>query len=115
MKRLIACAVVCLCVIVAGCSMTSKASTFNGVTDFDGDEVVHLNTTSVAVHLLFKDPLWGDATLDRVVSDLTGAAKAEGAGSVRIVQSDTTTLWWVLPPISFVVHPVIANAAADTK
>ena len=115
MKRLIASVAVCVLIAAAGCSMTSKAATFNGMVDSQGDAVVHLNTTNVAVHLLFDKPLWGDATLDKVVSDLTAAAKAGGGSKVNIVQSDTTTLWWILPPISFVVQPVIANAAADVK
>ena len=115
MKRFIASVALCVLIAAAGCSMTKKASSFNGMRDFNGDEVVHLNTTNVAVHLLFDKPLWGDATLEKVVSDLTAAAKAEGGSKVNIVQSDTTTLWWILPPISFVVQPVLANAAADVK
>ena len=102
-------------VLAVGCSTTSKATDFNGLTDLHGQKVMHLNTSNVAIHLLFKDPILSDATLQQTVSDLTREAKEAGASQVRVVQSDTTTLWWILPPISFIVHPVLANAAADAR
>lgn len=115
MRRAIVCVTACLFVAIAGCSMTSKATDFNGMKDFEGDSVAHLNTTNVALHLLFKDPLWGNASLNQVVSDLTTAAKAEGADDIRIVQSKKNTMWWILPPLSFIVQPVVSNVAADVK
>jgi len=96
----------------AGCSMTSKATDFNGLTTPDG-AASHLNTTNVAVNLLFTKPIVGDATLQETVSACTAEAKAEGASKVRIVQSHSTAYWWILPPISFVVQPVVTNVAAD--
>ncbi len=32
-----------------------------------------------------------------------------------IVQSSTCCYWWILPPISFVVQPVVGNVAGDTR
>jgi hypothetical protein len=115
MRGLCAVLLAAVALMVAGCTMTSRATEFNGLTDFGGDKVTHLNTTNVAVHLLFKDPIWGDASLEQTVDDLTSEAKASGATKVRIVQSDRCTYWWVLPPISFVIHPVVGNAAADVR
>ena len=113
MRGLCALLLATVVLMAAGCSMTSKATQFNGLTDFEGKKVTHLNTTNLAVHLLFKDPIWGNATLEQTVSDLTDEAKAGGAREVRLVQSHKRTYWWVLPPISFIVHPVVGNAAAD--
>jgi hypothetical protein len=32
---------------------------------------------------------------------------------VRIVQSNETTLWWVLPPVSFILTPRFTNVAGE--
>ena len=39
--------------------------------------------------------------------------KNEGAQRVRIVQSNETTLWWILPPVSFVLTPRFTNVAGE--
>jgi len=96
----------------AGCSMTTKATDFNGLSTPDG-AATHVSTTNIAVHVLFSRPVLGDATLPTTVSNYTSAAKESGARQVRIVQSDVTTYWWILPPFSFVIHPVVSNVAGD--
>ena len=98
---------------MAGCSMSSFAKDYSGLSIPEGTPKAHVNTTNVAVHLLFSQPIWGDATLGAVVKDCTAAAKSEGASHIRLVQSNVTALWWLLPPITFVVQPVIANTAGD--
>ncbi len=96
-----------------GCTMTSTASSYNGLKDFDGNEVTHYNTTNVALHVLFKDPLWGDASFDKTMSDMTSAAKADGHENVRVVQSSKSTLWYLFFPLTLVINPVVSNVAAD--
>lgn len=98
--------------VLSGCSMTSQATDFNGLATPDGS-ATHVSTTNVAVHLLFDRPVVGDASLQQIVADHTAAVKQAGASKVRIVQSNVTTYWWILPPISFVVHPVVSNVASD--
>ena len=115
MKKLSVLGLALVCLVASGCTMTSRATNYNGVKDFDGNKVTHVNTTNVAVHLLFKDPIWGNATLQQTMSDFTKEAKAGGASQVRVVQSDTTTYWWILPPISFIIHPVVGNVAGDSR
>ena len=115
MKRFLTVMLLGAFVLAAGCSMTNKATEFNGVTDLEGDEVVHQSTKNVAIHLLFKKPLVYDASLQKTVDDFTQVAKENGASRVRIVQSQKSTYWWVLPPFSFVVHPVVTNVAGDVK
>ena len=96
----------------SGCSMTTEAKDFNGLTTPDGN-ATHVSTTNIAIHLLFTDPVVGDATLPQTVADHTAAVKKTGASKVRIVQSNVTTYWWILPPFSFVIHPVVSNVASD--
>ena len=69
--------------------------------------------TKIAVHFGIVVPFIGDASLEGAVRDFTKEAKKEGAERVRIVQSDETTLWWILPPISFVLTPRFTNVAGE--
>ena len=101
--------VICL---MAGCSMTSKATDFSGLSTPYGP-ATHVNTTNVAINLLFTKPIVGDASLQKTVADCTTEAKATGATKMRLVQSDSSTYWWILPPISFVVQPVVTTVAGD--
>ena len=91
----------------SGCAMTSKAPDFSGLKDVDGSDAVHINMTKAAVHFAVAMPFIGDASLEGAVRDFTEEAKKEGAERVRIVQSDETTLWWILPPVSFLFTPKV--------
>ncbi|MFW6255945.1 MAG: hypothetical protein ACOC54_03920 [Candidatus Sumerlaeota bacterium] len=102
-------------VFLAACSFTSTASDFNGLNGPEGQPVKHMSTTNVGINLLFSIPILGKATMPKTVEALTAKAKTEGASQVRIVQSGSTPLWYVFPPFSFVVHPVITNVAADAR
>jgi len=116
-KKLMAIGSVLICAmfLVSGCGSTDKGTNFNDLPSPDGKVIAHLSTSNVALHLLFgsSSPLAGDATLEKTVADFTAAAKAEGASKVRIVQSKKTALWYIFPPVSFFVTPVITNVAGD--
>ena len=100
--------------LLPACALTSTAPNFNGLKNFDGsDAPVHINLTKVAIHLGIVLPFIGDATLDGAVEEFTKAAKQAGANRVRIVQSNETTLWWIFPPLSFVLTPRFTNVAGD--
>ena len=98
---------------LAGCALTSKAPDFSGLKDVEGSDAVHINLTKVALHFGVVVPFIGDASLEGAVRDFTQEARKEGAERVRIVQSDETTLWWILPPISFVLTPRFTNVAGE--
>ena len=102
-----------LLLCLSGCALTSKAPDFNGLKDVEGSDAVHINMTKIAVHFGMVVPFIGDASLEGAVRDFTKEAKKEGAERVRIVQSDETTLWWILPPISFVLTPRFTNVAGE--
>lgn len=113
MRHIALISLVVFALAAAGCSFTSKATNFNGLNDFDGNAVEHVSTTNIALNGLFVWPLWGDASLEETVSCFTEAAKEDGALKVRLVQSDSSTYWWIFPPISFFIHPVVTNVAGD--
>jgi hypothetical protein len=102
-----------LLMFLSGCALTSRASDFNGLKDVEGSEAVHINMTKVAVHFGVVMPFIGDASLQGAVRDFTEEAKKEGAERVRIVQSNETTLWWILPPVSFLFTPRFTNVAGE--
>lgn len=104
-----------LAVVVAfsGCSSTKVAKDFNGLSTPDG-QAMHLNTSNMAVHLMLgKKPVWGNASLEKTVSDFTAAAKANGASKVRIVQSSARSWWFIFFPFTLLVTPVTSNVAGD--
>jgi len=113
MKYVLCLALVAALCVVSGCSMTSSARDYSGLMIPEGSPKAHVSTTNVAIHVLFSKPVVGNATLPEVVKDCTAAAKREGATKIRLVQSSVTTYWWILPPFTFVIHPVVANAAGD--
>ena len=98
---------------LSGCALTSKAPDFSGLKDVEGSDAVHISMTKVAVHFGVVVPFMGDASLEGAVRDFTEEAKKEGAKRVRIVQSNETTLWWILPPVSFVLTPRFTNVAGE--
>ncbi|MFZ5802350.1 MAG: hypothetical protein ACOY3K_04485 [Candidatus Omnitrophota bacterium] len=100
-------------VTLTGCSSTKYARDFNLPTT-EGKAIAHVSSSNLAVHLFMgKDPLWGDASLEKTVSDFTQAAKMEGASKVRIVQSSSRAWWFVFFPFTLILTPVTSNVAGD--
>ncbi len=99
--------------VAAGCSISSTASDLRGIKGMDGDKLTHINTRNYAIHLFMTKPLWGDATLNTTVQSFADEAKKVGATKVRIVQSDETTMWYLIPVLGFIFTPVSTNVAGD--
>jgi len=102
-----------LLLTLSACALTSRAPDFSGLKDIDGSDAVHINMTKAAIHFAVVQPFIGDASLKGAVRDFTEEARKEGAERVRIVQSDETTLWWILPPVSFLFTPKFTNVAGE--
>ena len=99
--------------VAAGCSISSTASDLRGIKGMDGDKLTHINTRNYAIHLFMTKPLWGDATLNTTVQSFADEAKRHGATKVRIVQSDESTMWYLIPVLGFIFTPVATNVAGD--
>ncbi len=99
--------------VAAGCSISSTASDLRGIKGMDGDKLTHINTRNYAIHLFMTKPLWGDATLNSTVQSFADEAKKHGATKVRIVQSDESTMWYLIPIIGFIFTPIATNVAGD--
>jgi hypothetical protein len=97
----------------AGCSITDTASDLRGIKGVDGDKLTHINTRNYAINLFMSKPIVGDATLNATVQSFADEAKKAGATKVRIVQSDTSVMWYLIPVLGFVFTPVYTNVAGD--
>jgi hypothetical protein len=98
---------------LSACTLSSTASDFHGLRDVDNSIPTHINSTHYALQLFVVVPFIGDASLKTAVAEFTREAKELGATRVRIVQSDTTRLWWIFPPLSFIFTPSWTNVAGD--
>jgi hypothetical protein len=100
--------------VLSGCGSTTVAKDWNGMTSPDGKPLAHLSTSNMAIHtILGKNPVWGNASLEKTVADFTAAAKAQNATKVRIVQSNSTKWLFIFFPISLLVTPVTSNVAGE--
>jgi hypothetical protein len=99
--------------VATGCSISSQATDLRGMKGVDGDKLTHINTRNYAIHLFMVKPLWGDATLQSTVQSFADEAKKAGATKVRIVQSDETTMWYLIPLLGFIFTPVTTVVAGD--
>lgn len=113
MKKIISLLLI-LAFATTGCSFSSHAKNFSGLSTPDGKAIEHLSKTNIAIHFLFSKPILGDATLAKTVEDFTSDAKVNGASKVRIVQSKVTSLWFLMPPFTIFLTPTITNVAGDT-
>ena len=70
--------------------------------------------TKAAVHFAVAMPFIGDASLEGAVRDFTRRGK-EGRGGARLRSCNLieTTLWWILPPVSFLLTPKFTNVAGE--
>lgn len=115
-QRMISCIALAVAAACApGCSFVDhvKNDKFNGITDLDGNAVDHLNVGRLGLNFFVSAPFIHDASLDATVDELTEEATAAGKKKVRIVQSGSSTYWWVLPPFSLILTPAYSEVAAD--
>ena len=99
--------------VAAGCTISNTASDLRGIKGMDGDKLTHINTRNYAINLFMEKPILGDATLNATVQSFADQAKKVGATKVRIVQSDTSVMWYFPPILGFILTPVYTNVAGD--
>jgi hypothetical protein len=104
-----------LVALTPACVSHSAATEFHGVAGVRGVPIEYQTTTSYAIHGLFVFPLLGDARKSSVVDAFAEEAAARGASRQRIAQTSSLTYWFILPPISFFVHPVVTSIEGDIE
>lgn len=98
-----------------GCVTHTHCTDVSGVPDLRGEPVEYQKSTSWALHGLFVFPLVGDATLENTVREFTVEASGRGGKRMDISESSTTTWWFILPPLSFFLHPVVTEVGGNIE
>lgn len=104
-----------LLALAPACVTHSVATEFHGVAGIRGVPVEYQTTTSYAIHGLFIFPLLGDARKASVIDAFAEEAAGRGGSRQRIAQTGGLTFWFILPPISFFVHPVVTTVEGDVE
>lgn len=99
----------------AGCTFVSKAADYSGLPGQHGKPVEYYSATNVGVNLVFVLPILGEPTVPATLGALTAKVKEDGGTNVRVVQSGSTYLWYILLPFSIFIHPVVTSVTADAE
>lgn len=100
---------------LSSCISHSYVTDYHGVNGIRGVPIEYQTTTKWALYGLFIFPLIGNVNKDVVVEDFLREAAARGASRHRISQTSSTTYWFLLPPLSFFIHPVQTVIEGDIE
>lgn len=98
-----------------GCVTHTHCTDLSGVPGLRGEPVEYQTTTSYALHGLFVFPLLGDGTLETTMTEFTKEASGRGGKRVDVAETSKLTLWFILPPLSFFLHPVITEVGGSIE
>jgi hypothetical protein len=101
--------------IPGGCTTNTHCTDWCGVKDIRGETAEYQRTSVYAMHLLFFIPLLGDASIEHAVKEFTAEASARNAKRLNIEETDTYYYWWVFPPFSFFVQPVVTDVGGQVE
>lgn len=106
-----------LCALVAltACVQHSHVTDLSGVDGLRGEPIEYQVTTSYALHFLFIFRMFGNAKHDVTVERFAAEAAERGATRLRIAQTSTSIYWYVFPPISFFIQPVVTTVEGDVE
>lgn len=95
-----------LAAAAAGCTLHSHGVDFNGVDGIRGQPIEYQETSTYSLGALWIFDLLGDTSIENGVGEFTDEAASRGATRTQITYSTKSVYWWVLPPISFFIHPM---------
>jgi len=101
--------------VSTGCVTHSHAESFSGVNGLRGEPIEYQTTTSYALHGLFVFPMLGSAKKTATLEAFTAEAAERGGTRFRVTQTSSFTYWFILPPISFFIHPVVTTVEGDVE
>jgi hypothetical protein len=97
------------------CAFHKTADQWNGLVGPAGEPVYLNATTKVGFHLLVFLPFIGKTGLDGMVEEATEEVRKDGGDFVRVVQSNSDNYWYALPPITWVVTPVVHSLVVEYR
>ena len=103
------------CVLSSSCAFHKTAAEWNGLVGPTGDPVYLKSTTKVGFHLLVFFPFLGRTGLDGMVDEATQEVRTDGGNFIRVVQSISDNYWYALPPLTWVVTPVVHTLVVEYR
>ena len=101
--------------LLPGCTFFSHAADWNGLKAPDDTPVHALTATTCGLQFLCFFPLLGPVQLEGTIDSGTERIREHGGDRVRLVFMGTSNYWWVLPPLSWVLTPVISEATFEYR
>jgi hypothetical protein len=103
------------CLLNGSCAFHKTADRWNGLVGPAGQPVYLNATTKVGFHFLVFLPFLGRTGLDGMVEEATQQIRNEGGDFVRVVQSDSQNYWYALPPVTWVITPVVNSLVVEYR
>lgn len=97
------------------CVTHSHATELNGVAGLRGEPIEYQTTDRWALNFLGIFGLIGDTSKAKALESFTEEASSRGGNRIRITQTSSSIYWWIFPPISFFIHPVVHTVEGDVE
>jgi hypothetical protein len=103
------------CVLTGSCAFHRTADEWNSLVGPSGEPVYLNSTTKVGFRLLVFLPFLGRVNLDGMVAEATQDIRADGGDFLRVVQSNEDNYWYALPPVTWIVTPVVHTLVVEYR
>lgn len=103
------------CLVTGSCAFHKTASQWNGLMGPTGDPVYLNSTTKVGFNFVVFLPFIGKTGIQGMVEEATKEVRDAGGNFVRVVQSNSENYWYALPPITWVVTPVVHSLVVEYR
>jgi len=101
--------------VCGSCVIHGTADHWNGLVNADGHPAYLNTTTKLGFKLLVVIPFLGKTDLDGLVKDATADIAEQRGDYIRVVQSTSENYWYGLPPLTWIVTPVITTLTVEYR
>jgi hypothetical protein len=99
--------------LLAGCAFHSTATHWNGRVGADGRPIYVKATTNVGLNVFVLLPLLGNTTIDAMLDETSSEIAESGSDRLRVVQTASENYWYGLPPITWLLTPVVTDVSVE--
>src|SRR5690606_37225723 len=101
--------------MLGGCALHSKAARWNGHVGPDVEPVFVQHSTYVGIQLAVVLPFVGATSIDAMIDEATASiGRAEGS-HLRLVETESNNYWYGVPPLSWLITPVMSNVTIEYR
>ncbi len=101
--------------LFSSCITHSHASDFNGVNGLRGEPIEYQTTDNWSLNFLGIFAMVGESGKEKAIDAFTKEASSRGGTRMRVTQTSSSIYWWIFPPISFFIHPVVHTVEGDVE